>query len=146
MQNIESSTDTTPSTLRAVDFKMTALDLNPDLAVPVRRSTPLATPVAVEQPPAPHWISLNPVYQGAIGDLLGAVRVTHRLANIDDARTDPEFSSDLIKTMGLWNQPQPVGWTATARFMLMFLIAFSRLYWHVKAQEGALNRRPRPVA
>ena len=33
---------------------------------------------------------------------------------------------------------------ATARFMLMFLIAFSRLYWPVKAQEGALNRRPRP--
>ena len=154
MEHPDTAMNFQPHALCAADFRLHALDINPDLRGSIQQST-IATPAPGKccdevEPQSgsdlTHWILIDAHYRGILGDLAASVRAVQRLANFDDTRSDPELFADLLTIMGLWDCPKPLGQWGNARFMTKFLVAFSRLYLHVKVQEGGLNRRRRPLA
>lgn len=132
---------TTSTGPRAADFRMHALDLNPNL-VAHSDDEHHADALALQQlPDLSHWLISEPTYQSVIRDLVHSVREMQRLSSIADARTDDVLAADLVKEMGLWDHQQPRGQWSNARFMATFLVAYARLYLNVRAQEGSQIRQ-----
>jgi len=132
---------TTPLTVgtgqRPSDFRLHALDLNPGLLTQANGDR-LADILAFHQAQADsHWLLRNPAYHGIMGDLVQTVREIQRLGSMEDVRTNAVLAADLLKGMGLWDQPQPQGQWGNARFMAKFIVAYARLYLHAKAFKGS---------
>ena len=125
--------------LRASDFRMHALDLDPGL-VSLPENMPDEVPVAPIEA-TDHWLLTSRDYRGVLRDLVRTVRELHRLGNSVDVRTDAELGADLIEGMGLWDQPEAHGPWGNTRLMTKFLWAFAKTYLHAKAHQGVQMRK-----
>ena len=124
-----------PMALRASDFRLHALDLNPDLAAPL---------TGAGLAPGEHWILQDSNYRSIMADLVNTVRGMQRAADTIDERSDGQVCMHLLQSMRLWDCAKPAGQWGNARFMARFLVTFSRLYWPLMAQDGlARGRRTR---
>jgi hypothetical protein len=121
--------------LRAADFRLHALDIDPDLAASVKGAA---------LNPGGHWILHDPNYQSIMTDLVFTVRGMQRAADTADVRSDARIAVDLLKAMRLWDSTQPTARWDQTLFIVRFLVAFPRLYWPLMAQAGlARGRRTR---
>ena len=125
--------------LRASDFRLHAVDLDPGL-VSQAENLPTEVPVAPIEATG-HWLLTSGDYRGVLRDLVQTVRELHRLGNSVDVRTDAEIAADLIEGMGLWDHSEPHGPWGNARFMTQFVWAYAKAYLHAKALQGVQMRK-----
>ena len=128
-----------PAGLRASDFRLHAIDLEPGLvSLPENFTTEVP---AVRIAATDHWLFNSEDYRGVMSDLVQTVRELNRLSNSGDIRSDTEIGADLIEGMGLWEHPEPHGPWGNARFMTKFLLAYAKTYLHAKAHQGVQMRK-----
>jgi hypothetical protein len=121
--------------LRAEDFRLDAIALEPDLRALAREPLPGGQPADHK-----HWTLTDPNFMGPMRDLVASVRELQQLAQINDPSDDVALANRLLQHMGLWDHVKPVGQWGNARFMCKFLVAYARIYMvscvHIGRRKG----------
>lgn len=122
------------------EFRQNALDLNPGIVEDCDGQQIRELQTTQQAQANAHWLLHSTDYATTLQDLVATVRQIQRYAGLSDGRSDQVLTADLLKEMGLWDHPQPTGQWGNARFMIKFLVAFSRLYLRAKTHEGIQHR------